>query len=160
MGGQSGKSIFTTRHVRKNMTNSRKLIFLAGVLSILAAMPMQAQITNPMTFKTAFPFYAGNAKMPAGEYRVSQSGVLDNLLLIESVSGSHAAFVEIDPTTANQPHSQSDVTFNKYGNVEFLDSVWVQGQNAGMQVEPTKYEQNVAKAKTPEKHSLPATNSK
>lgn len=142
------------------MTNSRKSILGAALLLILAALPMQAQMTNPMTFKTAFPFYAGNAKMPAGEYRVSQSGVLDNLLLIESVSGSHSAFLEIDPTSANQPHSQSDVTFNKYGNVEFLDSVWVQGQNAGMQVEPTKYEQNIAKAKTPEKHSVQATSSK
>jgi hypothetical protein len=149
-----------TKKEHKDMTNFRKVSFFAGVLLLLVVLPLRAQLTNPMTFRTSFPFYVGNAKMPAGEYRVSQSGVLDNLILIESVSGSHSAFVEIDPTSADQPHSQSDVTFKKYGNVEFLNLVWVQGQSAGMQVEPSKYEQNIAKTQTPQKHSVSATNSK
>jgi hypothetical protein len=142
------------------MTNSHKLISLAAVLLILAALPVQAQIANPMTFKTAFPFYVGNAKMPAGEYRISQPGVGDNLLLIESLTGSHSAFVEIDPTTADQPHPQSEITFSRYRNIDFLSAVWVQGQKAGMQVETSKYEQTVAKSGAPEKHAVLAANSK
>jgi hypothetical protein len=140
------------------MTKTRKSISLVAVVLILIALPMVAQITNPLTFKTTFPFYVGNAKMPAGEYRVSQPGLEEGLLLIESVSGSHSAFVEIDATTTDQPHPQTDITFNRYHNIDFLNAVWVQGQNSGMQVEPSKYEQSVAKTATPEKHSVSVKN--
>jgi hypothetical protein len=141
------------------MIKSPKLIFLTATLSILVALSTHAQITNVLIFKTSFPFYAGNAKMPAGEYRVSQPD--ENFaLLIESVSGSHSAFVDFAPTTSEQPHPQSDVTFNKYGGVDFLNMLWVQGQNYGMQVLPTKHEESLAKTATVQKHTVPIKSSK
>ena len=48
-----------------------KSAMLAGALLLTFAMFARAQITNEITFETAFPFYAGNAKMPAGSYRVT-----------------------------------------------------------------------------------------
>jgi hypothetical protein len=141
------------------MLKSPKLIFLMATLSILVALSTHAQISNVLIFKTSFPFYAGNAKMPAGEYRVSQPD--ENLvLLIESVTGAHSAFVDFNPTTSEQPHPQSDVTFNKYGGVDFLNLLWVQGQNYGMQVLPTKHEESLAKAATVQKHTVPIKSSK
>jgi hypothetical protein len=143
-----------------DMIRSPKLIFLTATLSILVALSTHAQITNVLIFKTSFPFYAGNAKMPAGEYRVTQPDANAPVLLIESESGSHSAFVDFNPTTSEQPHPQSDVTFNKYGGVDFLNLLWVQEQNYGMQVLTTKHEESLAKTATAQKHTVPIKTSK
>ena len=45
---------------------------------------------------------------------------------------------------AEAPHAHSDVTFHKYGDVEYLNRIWVVGQRYGMKVEPTKAELKVA----------------
>ena len=75
---------------------------------------------------------------------------------IEDDKGSHGAFVEYEVSSSDTPHAQSDVTFNKYGNVEFLSAIWVQGRKSEMQILPSKFEQNTAKAAAAEKHSLSA----
>jgi len=123
---------------------------------VLFAIPSMAQITNRVTFDAPSAFYAGNAKMPEGSYTVSQPDIDANLLLIEDANGSHSAFVEYEVVSSNTPHAQSDVTFNKYGNVDFLSAIWVQGRNSEMQILPSKVEQNAAKAAAAEKHSLSA----
>jgi hypothetical protein len=51
-----------------------------------------AQIDNGMDFTTAFSFYAGNAKMPAGSYRITQTDVDTNELSIQSADGKYPAF--------------------------------------------------------------------
>ena len=100
-------------------------------------------------------FYAGNAKIPAHSYRMTQPEPNGNLLLIEDASGSHWAFVECVIAHSETPHAQSDVTFNKYGNL-FLSAIWVEGRKSEMQILPSKVEQNAAKAAAAEKHSLSA----
>jgi hypothetical protein len=77
-------------------------------------------------------------------------------LLIEDANRSHSAFVECEVASSETPHAQTDVTFNKYGKVDFLNAVWVQGTNSWVQILPTKVERNAAKAGVAEKHSLSA----
>src|ERR1700730_5451483 len=138
------------------MNTLKKLILLVGSLSVLWAIPTMAQITNSVKFDAPSSFYAGNAKMPAGSYTVTQPNADDNLLLIEDDGGSHSAFVEYVIAHSETPHAQSDVTFNKYGNVEFLSAIWVDGRKSEMQILPSKAEQNAAKVAAAEKHSLSA----
>jgi hypothetical protein len=88
---------------------------------------------------------------------VTQPDPDNNLLLIEDASGSHSVFVEYVDSSSNTPHAQTDVTFNKYGDVDFLGAIWVEGQNSEMQMLPSKVEQNAAKAAVATKHSLSAT---
>jgi len=134
----------------------KKRIVPMGLLLVLFAIPSMAQITNRVTFDAPSAFYAGNAKMPEGSYTVSQPDIDANLLLIEDANGSHSAFVEYEVVSSNTPHAQSDVTFNKYGNVDFLSAIWVEGRRSEMQIAPSKVEQNAAKAAAAEKHSLSA----
>ena len=131
------------------MNTSKKLIAFMGLLSVLCAIPTMAQISNKVTFDAPFAFYAGNAKMPAGSYTITQPNVDDNLLLIEDTTGSHSVYVEYVVTSSDNPHPQSDVTFNKYGKADFLSLIWIQGQNSGMQILPSKAEQNAAKLPPP-----------
>lgn len=138
------------------MKSLKKLIALLGLLSVLCAIPSMAQITDSVKFEAPSAFYAGNAKMPAGSYTVSQPNADANLLLIEDANGSHSAFLEYEVVSSNTSHAQIDVTFNKYGNVDFLSTIWVQGQDSEMQILPSKVEQNAAKAAAAAKHSLSA----
>jgi hypothetical protein len=140
------------------MNTLKKMIVLLGLLSVLCAVPTMAQITTQVRFDAPSAFYAGNAKMPAGSYTVTQPDMNDNLLLIEDASGSHSAYVEYVGASSDTPHAQSDVTFNKYGKVDFLSAIWVQGQKFEMQILPSKVEQNAGKAAAAEKHSLSANN--
>src|SRR5258707_8241576 len=128
------------------MNSLKKLIPTLGLLSVLCAIPTMAQIANKVTFDAPSAFYAGNAKMPAGSYTVTQPDADTNLLLIESDSGSHSVFVECEVVSSNTPHTQSDVTFNKYGKVDFLSVIWIEGQNSEMQIPPSKVETNAAKS--------------
>jgi hypothetical protein len=123
-------------------------------LSLLCAMPLNAQIDLGMNFNTSFAFYAGNAKMPAGSYRITPAGTDENELLIESQDGKYSAFIEFIPTQSEQPHPQSDVTFHRYGDTEYINRIWVEGQQFGMKVEPTKAEQRTAASVALVEHSV------
>ena len=135
------------------MNTVKKLIMLMGLLSVLCAIPAMAQIATRVTFDAPSAFYAGDTKLPAGSYTVSVPNEDDNLLLIEDADASHAVFVEFAVTSSETAHAKSDVTFNKYGKTEFLSQVWVEGQDSGMQVLPSKAEQDAAKAAVAEKQS-------
>jgi hypothetical protein len=139
------------------MKNFCKLAVMTGLMFLSFGMSGNAQIANGVDFTTSFPFYAGNAKMPAGAYTITQPADEDNtVLLIQGKDGSHTAFLDIAPTQAANPHPNSDVTFNKYGTTDYLSQVWVTGQNYGMQVLPTKAEQKAASKAAAAQHSISA----
>jgi hypothetical protein len=98
--------------------------------------------------------------MPAGSYKITQSDTEGaNMLLVQSNDGVHSAFLNFIPTHSDQPHTQSDITFHKYGQTEYLNRVWVDGQRYGMKFDPTKDEMKAAASANVVEHSLPANNS-
>ena len=139
------------------MNDFGKLAIKMGLLSLLCVAPLAAQIDNGVTFTTSFPFYAGNTKMPAGAYKITRTDASEALLLVESKDGLHSGFVDFAPTHSDQPHSQSDVTFHKYGNTEYLNRVWLEGQKYGMKIDPTKAEAKAAANANAVEHSLVAS---
>jgi hypothetical protein len=138
------------------MNTFKKSMVLMGLLSVLFAIPGMAQINTRVTFDAPSAFYAGNTRMPAGSYTATQPSFDDSLLLIEDASGSHSVFVEYVIANSDTPHAESDVTFNKYGKVDFLSAIWVEGDDTTMQILPSKFEQKTAKAADAEKHTLSA----
>jgi hypothetical protein len=134
----------------------RTLTVLLGTIALLSAIPATAQIDNAVTFDAPFAFYAGNAKMPAGSYRVTQPDLTSPLLLIETANGSHSAFVDFVPVDSPTVAPKTEVTFKKYGNADFLSGISLQGQGFGMQIQTSKAEENAAKAGAAVKHSLSA----
>ena len=135
------------------MKTFQKLTVLMSMLCLLSAIPAIAQIDNRLTFQAPFTFYAGNAKLPAGSYTVTQPDDNAELLLIESADGSHSVFVEYVADGSDTAPAKTEVTFNKYANTEFLRRISVAGQNF-MQIMTSKAERSAAKAAAAEKHSL------
>jgi len=140
---------------RNEMKTFQKFTVLVSMLCLLSAIPAMAQINNMLTFQAPFAFYAGNAKLPAGSYTVTQPDDNADLLMIESADGVHSVFVEYVADGSDTGSARTEVTFNKYANAEFLGRISVQGQNS-MQVLASKVEQNAAKTAAAEKHSLSA----
>jgi hypothetical protein len=139
------------------MKKLSKLVVGMGLLSLLSVLPLAAQILDGVDFTTSFPFYAGNAKLPAGSYKITQSDMDESILQIQSKDGAHSALVEFIPTHSAQSHPHSDVTFHKYGDTEYLNRIWVEGQRYGMKVDPTKAETKAAANVNVVEHSLSAS---
>src|SRR5258708_9668699 len=69
------------------MKNVSKLVVGMGLLSLLSVMPLAAQIDNGVDFTTSFPFYAGNATMPAGSHQIHPSRLGASRLQIRRNNG-------------------------------------------------------------------------
>jgi hypothetical protein len=136
------------------MKNIWKAIGLTGLLCVLFVMPAVAQIANGVDFTTTFPFYAGNTKLPAGTYTIVQSDLGQGIALIRDQKSVHTAFIDFQPTSSQQPMSKSEITFNKYGNTDFLSQIAIAGESTGMQIEPSKAEKKMAETTKPTAHTV------
>jgi hypothetical protein len=123
------------------MNNVKNVLVKMGLLSLLSVMPLAAQMMDDgVNFTAPSPFYAGDVKLPAGNYRVVQPNPDADVLQIENRDDLGSVFVDFEPTESTQPHRNSAVTFEKYGDTDYLDRVWIEGQEYGTKVDPGRVE--------------------
>jgi hypothetical protein len=122
------------------MNNVGKALLKMGLLSLLSVMPLAAQIDNGVDFTASAPFYAGNVKLPAGNYKVAQLDENVDILQIENRDTLHSVFADFTPTESALPHRKTAVTFEKFGDTDYLDRVWIEGQEYGISVDPGRVE--------------------
>jgi hypothetical protein len=128
------------------MNNVGKFFTKLGLLSLLSVMPLAAQIDNGVDFTASFPFTAGNVQLPAGNYKVVQPDENSDVLQIENRDTLHSVFVDFTPTESALPHRESAVTFEKYGDTDYLNRVWIEGQEYGIKVDAGRIETEAARA--------------
>lgn len=152
------------------MKKLRMMLVFAGLVALVAAMPVAAQntwtgVNLDVKFTVPMAFYAGDKPMPAGAYEVTQgAGAQANTLVIRG-KGKNEAFLEFTAVGSPAPIAKMEVTFNKYGDKEYLNSIkWPGGADTQgswiLQINPTAAEQAEAKAAAAAKHSVPATSNK
>jgi hypothetical protein len=151
------------------MKNLWTMIVLAGLVALVAAMPAVAQNSwngdeLNVSFTAPMAFYAADTKMPAGKYHIKQSvGVDSSTLLVKADKGKHEVLVPFEAIASPKPVKNIDVTFNKYGNDEYLNSIaygsisstqgsWI------LKIKPTAAEQAAAKAAAAAPHTVSGTN--
>jgi hypothetical protein len=122
------------------MTRLGKLAVRVGLLSLVSALPLAAEIGNGVDFTTAFAFYAGATKLPAGSYKITQPNMNNHVLEIASTDGTKSAFVNFTPTESVEPYGRSLVTFHQYGGADYLDRVSIAGDTDGVMLDPAKTE--------------------
>jgi hypothetical protein len=149
------------------MKNFWTMLVLAALVALVAVIPAVAQNTFNgdqlnVTFKAPMAFYAGDTKMPAGSYHITQS-VGPGMLVLKSDKGKHEVILPYSATPSPAPVKSIEVTFNKYGDADYLNSVAF-GSISDMQsswiltIKPSAGEQAAAKAASPAPHKVPATN--
>jgi hypothetical protein len=133
-------------------------LFIAFVFALtIYASRAQAQIVGDLEVNIPFQFHAGNAKLPAGKYRIH---VLDDagltVMEISSVDGSTAALFQVESAEANSTPAKSELIFNKYGNRYFLAKLFDEGDPNGSRVVESRYEKMVGQAVLEAQEHVPA----
>lgn len=123
------------------------LILLTGFALTTFQQAAHAQIVGDLEFTVPFSFHAGDAKLPAGTYRVH---VLDNeklsVMEISSADGSVSALFDVNRTEANATPAKSEVIFNRYGNRYFLSTMYNEGETTGTVAAKSRYEKRLISA--------------
>jgi hypothetical protein len=122
------------------MNNVGNVLLKMGLLSLLSVMPLAAQIDNGVDFTASSPFYAGDVKLPAGNYKVVRLDEIADILQVENRDDLRSVLVDFTPTESALPHRDSAVTFEKYGNTDYLDRVWIEGEEYGIRADPGRAE--------------------
>src|SRR6266851_3849598 len=123
----------------------KQSFLLAGllVLSSMAATQV-ARAQEAMVADIPFAFTAGNATLPAGEYRVQKLEGNSAVVLIRCSDASASAMVITNAAQANERQSGSKLVFNRYGNRYFLSQVWTAGSIRGRQLLKSPSEKEIA----------------
>lgn len=121
-----------------------QVLCLVGVLSLLL-ISGSALAQNTIVANVPFSFSVNRTTMPAGEYRISNVGTGDSLL-IQSQDRTTAKLVIPFSASASKPSADSKLVFHCYDNREhcFLYQIWVQGKDRGRQLPKSSYENEVA----------------
>jgi hypothetical protein len=122
-----------------------KIVVTMGMLLPLSVMPLAAQVYYNVVFTAPFPFYAGNVRWPVGSYIITEPNENTKIVLIRNSAGTKGEFISFIPTSSLHPQKETDVTFQKYGDTGYLQTLSVEGETDGIGFPRTKAE---AKAET------------
>jgi hypothetical protein len=117
----------------------------------------QAQIMGNIEANIPFPFYAGNAKFPPGNYTIH---VLDDsdltLMEITSADGKMSALFDVRNAEANSSPAKGELIFNKYGKRYFLAKLFDESNPNGSAVIESRYEKRIDKTTAEAQEHVPA----
>jgi len=147
-------------HAIRNSTKPYQLLsFFIALAFALTIHPAKghAQIIGQLDVNIPFQFYAGNAKLPAGNYVVR---MLDNsdlkVMEISTPDGSTSALFEVEDAQANSAPQKSELIFNKYGNRYFLAKIFDEANPDGSRLPESAYEKKVSQAAAEGQEHVPA----
>ena len=116
---------------------------LVAFCSLGATQVVRAQ--EPVVADIPFAFSAGDAALPAGEYRVEKIGTNGAVLLIRCADPTAAALVTTMPAGGGiNQQTKSRLVFHRYGNKYFLSQVWSAGTSSGRQLRKSAREKEAA----------------
>jgi len=159
----------TKANMEEHMKNFWTMLVLGGLMALVAVMPAAAQVQYDgagldVSFTAPMAFFAGDTKMPAGPYHVTQ-GVGPGMLVVRGEKDKHEVILPYQAIASSTPAKGVSVSFNKYGKSEYLNSVTVgnvsntQGSWV-LKITPSAGEQAAAKAASATPHAVPGTTTK
>lgn len=115
---------------------------LFAVCSFGATQVARAQ--EPIKVDIPFAFSAGNAALPAGEYRVEKLNGNGAVLLVRCAEPTASAMVMTNPAGGGNQQTKSKLVFHRYGNRYFLSQVWSAGSSHGRELRKSTQEKEIA----------------
>ena len=144
------------------MKNLLSVVLLAGVLvGGVGLTKAGAQLDEPLTFETAFPFIVGNATFPAGRYRIEEERADPDDDVVLELTGSNVSaliYMERDPLKRGAP-MVNEIVFRRYGDDRYvLSEVWEASSQRGVRGIKSRTERNLEEAYgEPETVAVPAS---
>jgi hypothetical protein len=124
----------------------RSIGIAMGVLMFAGVQNARAQIIDTVDFTTTFPFTVGNTSVPAGSYTIRPDA--DNNQVLELTGSNASVLFQVDPASARQTPSKTELVFSRYGNAYVLKNIWVEGSNSGVETIPAEGERHASKNST------------
>jgi hypothetical protein len=127
----------------------KRLLLAAGLFTAAAATYSYSQTTGYTQNAVAqipFDFQTGDITMPAGKYKISQSGFV---LTVRGERGQPAAMLLTSP--APKPRESAGggaLTFTRYGDDYFLSRIWSPDSRDGVAVPKGKREKEIVRRMT------------
>jgi hypothetical protein len=129
------------------------VLMATAALATVGASGAQAQLVGTIETDVPFAFHAGSATLPAGRYTVQLPTDMNlRVLRIASADGGTTAFVEVADAEASTTPAKTELVFDKYGDQYFLSKVFDEGNRAGTEVLPTRYEKSLMQGERAEHH--------
>jgi hypothetical protein len=129
------------------------LTFAAGLVTAMGCLPAMAQVLH-VDFTTKSSFYAGNAKMPAGNYSLKQAPDESEFYILQNTAGTHSVYLEARQSS-KASKGGPEVVFNKYGDMDYLEGVETSNSTSVDFLEGAP-EKIAAKKGAPQSHTVPA----
>jgi len=146
---------------RRSVMQRHLLVVIATLSLVVLTGTQRASAQNlEITLNAPFTFYAGNAKLPAGHYIISQVGdSAEGLLELRGADSKISVFLEVQSAAqADSMPNKTQVLFKKYDDKEILYQIFMQGQKQGYELSTSVHEKRAAKSgATPTKHAIDAT---
>jgi hypothetical protein len=117
------------------MKNNLVVLSLVAAFTLLSSFAFAGTGVG-MRISVPFDFYLGDQKLPAGEYDFDMgSGFLPTAAVV-TVRAKNGTGIWVMATQAgtNQDASANQLSFNQYGDKQFLSSVSIQGFQAGVRM--------------------------
>ena len=114
---------------------------IAGLLLALVCASLHAQ-TMKLRGTIPFAFRAGDTQMPAGEYTIRHSA---GVLTLHKEGGGPSVVILTNAALRINPPAESHLSFNRYGERYFLSSVWSQAAGAGLEIQKSRAEKELAR---------------
>ncbi len=125
----------------------KRLLVMAGLLVFASMAATQVvRADEPMLVNIPFAFTAGNATLPAGEYRVERLHGNSAVVLIRCSDTSAAAVALSNATQAKETPTQSKLIFKRYDNRYFLSQVWSAGSIRGRELMKSRAEKEITQS--------------
>jgi hypothetical protein len=136
------------------MTMKKSAVFVAliGMTMLLGGLSSFAQAVA-YNFHAPATFYAGNAKMPAGNYTLRQTGDNTGMFELSNNAGTHSVMLETRQSSKTSK-GRPEVLFNTYGGTDYLEAVETSTGNS-IDIIPQAAEKLAAKKGSPQPHSVP-----
>jgi len=125
----------------------RQIATFVGVFGLLlVAACANAQSVN-VKANVPFDFVVDNASLPAGTYNIQSindaSG--SSTLVIRGKDGKVGRLVGSNAAEKLEPSGTSHLLFHRYGDTYFLAQIWMQGEQHGRELRPTRRQTEMAK---------------
>jgi hypothetical protein len=112
-------------------------VVLAGVQNA------SAQVTEPVTFTTSFPFTVGNTTVPAGRYTIRPDD--DNPAIFELTGAHTSVLFQAENAVARETPAKTEVVFKRYGDGYVLKNIWVDDSTTGAETIAAEGEKHATK---------------
>src|SRR5207247_10474183 len=111
--------------MKEEVPMKKRLFVMAGLLVFASMVATQVvRADEPMLVNIPFAFVAGNATLPAGEYRVERLHGNSAVVLIRCSDASAAAVALSNATQGKATSTQSKLLIKRYDNTCYTSQQW------------------------------------